>query len=223
MSAPAAVAAATPEGKKKKPSPLRSIIAGSTAGAVEIAITYPAEFAKTRTQLNRRLPDGKKLPWPPFGAQWYAGCTTLIIGNSLKAAIRFVAFDTYKSMLSNPDGTISGPFTVAAGFGAGVTESLFAVTPFESIKTQIIDDRKSGKPRMRGFLHASKLIAQEKGIRGFFQGFVPTTARQAANSAVRFSSYTSLKQLAQSYAAPGEKLGAISTFGIGGLAGIITV
>ena len=209
--------------KKKKTSPLRSIIAGSTAGAVEIAITYPAEFAKTRTQLNRRLPDGKKLPWPPFGAQWYAGCTTLIIGNSLKAAIRFLAFDSYKSMLSSPDGSISGPATVAAGFGAGVTESLLAVTPFESIKTQIIDDRKSAKPRMKGFIHATKLIAQEKGIRGFFQGFVPTTARQAANSAVRFSSYTSLRQLAQSYAAPGEKLGAISTFGIGGLAGIVTV
>lgn len=76
---------------------------------------------------------------------------------------------------------------------------------------------------MRGFLHGSRLIAQEQGIRGFFKGFLPTTARQAANSAVRFSSYTSLKQLAQSYVAPGEKLGAVSTFGLGGLAGIITV
>ncbi|KAG9982215.1 hypothetical protein KCU78_g21332, partial [Aureobasidium melanogenum] len=76
---------------------------------------------------------------------------------------------------------------------------------------------------MKGFLHGSRLIAHEQGVRGFFKGFVPTTARQAANSAVRFSSYTSLKQLAQSYVAPGEKLGALSTFGIGGLAGIITV
>jgi len=32
-----------------------------------------------------------------------------------------------------------------------------------------------------------------------------------------------LKQLAQSYTAPGEKLGTISTFGIGGIAGLITV
>ena len=86
-----------------------------------------------------------------------------------------------------------------------------------------IDDRKSANPRMRGFLHGSRIIAQEKGIRGFFQGFLPTTARQAANSAVRFSSYTSLKQLAQSYVKPGEKLGSVSTFGLGGLAGIITV
>jgi len=211
------------EEKKRKPSALRSIIAGSTAGAVEIAITYPAEFAKTRTQLNRRLPDGQKLPWPRFGSQWYAGCTTLIIGNSLKAGIRFVAFDTYKGMLQGEDGSISGPSTVIAGFGAGITESLLAVTPFESIKTQLIDDRKSANPRMRGFLHGTGVIWQEQGIRGFFKGFVPTTARQAANSAVRFGSYTSLRQMAQGYVAPGEKLGVISTFGIGGLAGIITV
>ncbi|KAE8362973.1 mitochondrial carrier domain-containing protein [Aspergillus caelatus] len=214
---------ATEKDHNRKPSSLRSIIAGSTAGAIEIAITYPAEFAKTRSQLNRKLPDGKKLPWPPFGKQWYAGCTTLIIGNSLKAGIRFVAFDRFKSLLQDENGKISGPRTVIAGFGAGFTESLLAVTPFESIKTQLIDDRKSANPRMRGFLHGSKLIFQERGIRGFFQGFVPTTARQAANSATRFSSYTMLKQLAESYVAPGEKLGTASTFAIGGMAGFITV
>jgi len=48
-----------------------------------------------------------------------------------------VAFDQYKSMLQDADGNISGPRTVIAGFGAGVTESLLAVTPFESIKTTL--------------------------------------------------------------------------------------
>ncbi|KAL4805246.1 mitochondrial carrier domain-containing protein [Aspergillus unguis] len=215
--------AAAGSDQPRKPSSLRSILAGSTAGAIEIAITYPAEFAKTRSQLNRRLPDGKKLPWPPFGKQWYAGCTTLIIGNSLKAGIRFVAFDRFKSMLQDENGKISGPRTVIAGFGAGFTESLLAVTPFESIKTQLIDDRKSANPRMRGFLHGSGVIFKERGVRGFFQGFVPTTARQAANSATRFSSYTMLKQMAEGYVAPGEKLGTASTFALGGMAGLITV
>ncbi|KAL5323369.1 hypothetical protein ACEPPN_007904 [Leptodophora sp. 'Broadleaf-Isolate-01'] len=166
------MATAQPEKKKERPSALRSIIAGSTAGAVEIG---------------------------------------------------FVAFDQYKSMLQDANGKISGPRTVIAGFGAGVTESLLAVTPFESIKTTLIDDRKSANPRMRGFLHAVPIIARERGIRGFFQGFVPTTARQAANSATRFGSYTFLRQLAQSYTAPGEKLGTMATFGIGGIAGLITV
>lgn len=76
---------------------------------------------------------------------------------------------------------------------------------------------------MRGFLHAVPIIARERGLRGFFAGFVPTTARQAANSATRFGSYAFLRQLAQSYAEPGEKLGALSTFGIGAAAGLITV
>ena len=112
--------------------------------------------AKTRTQLNQRLAPGQKVVWPPFGPQWYAGCTTLIIGNSLKAGIRksrrldpdylkltrcscvgFVAFDQYKSLLQDADGKITGPRTVIAGFGAGVTESFLAVTPFESIKTTL--------------------------------------------------------------------------------------
>lgn len=76
---------------------------------------------------------------------------------------------------------------------------------------------------MRGFLHGSKLIFNERGVKGFFQGFVPTTARQAANSATRFTAYTTLKQFAEGYTAPGEKLGTAATFGIGGIAGLITV
>lgn len=40
---------------------------------------------------------------------------------------------------------------------------------------------------------------------------------------MRFGSYTTIKQFAQSYVAPGEKLGPLSTFGIGAMAGLITV
>lgn len=49
----------------------------------------------------------------------------------------FVAFDQYKKLLADADGKMSGPRTVLAGFGAGVTESLLAVTPTESIKTTL--------------------------------------------------------------------------------------
>ena len=86
-----------------------------------------------------------------------------------------------------------------------------------------IDDRKSPNPRMRGLVHGSMIIARERGVRGFFQGFVPTTARQSANSATRFASYTTLKQFAQGFLAPGERLGAAGTFALGGAAGLITV
>ena len=49
----------------------------------------------------------------------------------------FVAFDQYKTLLQDEPGNISGPRTVIAGFGAGITDSLLAVTPFESIKTTL--------------------------------------------------------------------------------------
>lgn len=49
----------------------------------------------------------------------------------------FVAFDQYKLLLADAEGKLSGPRTVLAGFGAGVTESLLAVTPTESIKTTL--------------------------------------------------------------------------------------
>lgn len=105
---------------------------------------------------------------------------------------------------------------------AGGTESLI-VTPFESIKTTCIDDSRLVRPRISGLLSALPIIARERGLLGFFQGFAPTTARQAANSAVRFSSYTFLKQAAQSYTAPGEKLGLLSTFGIGAAASVCMI
>ncbi|KAF8461133.1 mitochondrial carrier domain-containing protein [Kalaharituber pfeilii] len=215
---------AAAERGREKPSVGRSLLAGALAGAIEISITYPAEFAKTRTQLNRKLPDSKKLPWPKFGPAWYTGCTTLIIGNSFKAGVRFLTFDAIKALLTDPTtGTISGPRTVLAGLCAGIIESVVAVTPFESIKTTLIDDKKSSKPRMHGFLHGSAIMLRERGPLCFWAGLVPTTARQAANSATRFGVYTSLRQLAQSYVAPGEKLGSVPTFGIGAVAGIVTV
>lgn len=59
------------------------------------------------------------------------------LNSMLTMNIGFVAFDQYKALLQDADGKISGPRTVIAGFGAGVTESLLAVTPFESIKTTL--------------------------------------------------------------------------------------
>lgn len=76
---------------------------------------------------------------------------------------------------------------------------------------------------MRGFIHGTGVILRERGPLALWQGLVPTTARQAANSACRFGSYNAIKQVAQGYVAPGEKLGGFATFGIGAMAGVITV
>ena len=208
---------------KHKPSPINSILSGALAGGIEVSITYPAEYLKTIKQLNKRLPAGKKEPIPPFGKQWYTGCSTTITGNALKAAVRFLAFDTIKGMLADSEGNISGTRTVMAGFGAGVCESVFAVTPFESVKTALIDDKKRAQPRLNGLVHGTRTIVAEQGLTALYKGLFPTMLRQSANSATRFASYNFIKSAAQGSLAPGEKLGMASTFAIGGCAGIITV
>jgi solute carrier family 25 citrate transporter 1 len=48
MSSPAIVSA-----KKREPSQLTSLTAGVIAGAIEGAVTYPAEFIKTKAQFSR--------------------------------------------------------------------------------------------------------------------------------------------------------------------------
>lgn len=208
---------------KHKPSPLNSILSGALAGTIELGITYPAEYLKTIKQLNKRLPAGKKEPIPPFGKAWYTGCSTAVTGNAIKAGVRFLAFDSIKGALARPDGSISGGMTVLAGFGAGVFESVFAVTPFEAVKTALIDDKKRAQPRLNGLIHGTRTILREQGFTALYKGLFPTMLRQSANSATRFASYNFIKSAAQGSLAPGEKLGVASTFAIGGLAGVITV
>lgn len=47
--------------------------------------------------------------------------------------------------------------------------------------------------------------------------------RQGANSAVRFTTYSTLKQFVQGTARPGQTLPSTITFGIGAVAGLVTV
>lgn len=47
--------------------------------------------------------------------------------------------------------------------------------------------------------------------------------RQGANSAVRFTTYSTLKQFVQGTARPGQTLPSPITFGIGAIAGLVTV
>lgn len=68
-------------------------------------------------------------PWGSLGKHW--------VHEPRLTPPGFVAFDQYKRMLADADGKMTGPRTVLAGFGAGVTESLLAVTPTESIKTTL--------------------------------------------------------------------------------------
>ncbi|KAI5479999.1 mitochondrial tricarboxylate transporter, citrate transporter [Pseudohyphozyma bogoriensis] len=218
----------------KKDSPGLALLAGATAGAVEGVATYPFEFLKTQAQFSHRQTAGN-LPPPGLWAiskatyakhgvlGFYSGVGALVAGNSLKAGVRFLSYDKFKGLLQDKEGKLTGPRSLLAGLGAGMMEAVFAVTPSETIKTKLIDDQKREVPRYRGLLHGTVSIVREEGIGGVYRGLFPVAARQGANSAVRFTTYSTLKSLVAGNSRPGEKLPSGVTFGIGAIAGIVTV
>ena len=149
----------------------------------------------------------------------YTGCSSLVIGGMGKAAVRFLTFDTIKARLADSSGKLSGGRAIMAGMGAGVVESLLAVTPTERIKTALIDDAK-GAHRFRNGFHAVQILLRGKGIAGLYTGLAATTAKQAATSAVRMGTYSILKENAK---ASGWSENGFTTFAMGAAAGTVTV
>ncbi|PVF99306.1 putative CTP1-mitochondrial citrate transporter-member of the mitochondrial carrier family [Serendipita vermifera] len=204
-----------------------SLLAGATAGAVEGFVTYPTEFVKTRSQFSGRHEKPLEIIRSTLQTKGitglYSGASALIVGNAAKAGVRFLTYDSIKSLLADKDGKVSAPRSLAAGLGAGIMESIFAVTPSETIKVKMIQDAKSPNPRFRGLIHGTRTIIQEEGIFGIYRGLLPVMMRQGANSAVRFTTYTTLKQFVQGNTRPGQTLPSSITFAIGGMAGLVTV
>jgi solute carrier family 25 citrate transporter 1 len=109
---------------------------------VEGFATYPTEFVKTQMQLA----DSKyKTPLECLVTTTrtkgitalYQGVQPLVIGNSLKAGVRFVAFEKLKALLAEKDKPLKPYKLVLAGLGAGMAEAILVVTPSETIKVII--------------------------------------------------------------------------------------
>ena len=108
------------------------------------------------------------------------------------------------------------------------------------LRTKPIDDAKRPNPQYRGLIHGAMSIVRQEGITGVYRGlfpvvrsllhpprklhhFPPQMMRQGANSAVGFTTYTTLKQFALSTIRPSQQLPNGITFGIGAVAGLVTV
>lgn len=224
--------------EKKKVDPAKSFVAGALAGAVEASITYPFEFAKTRLQLVDKSSKASRNPLVLLFntaktqgvGSIYVGCPAFIVGNTAKAGVRFLGYDTIRNFLKDPrTGELSGPRGVIAGLGAGLLESVVAVTPFEAIKTGLIDDKQSANPRYhnngRGIVRNYGSLIRDKGFRGLYNGVLPVSMRQAANQAVRLGCYNKIKVMVQNYtnSPKDQALSSGLTFVVGAFSGVVTV
>ncbi|KAI8069293.1 mitochondrial carrier domain-containing protein [Gongronella butleri] len=223
--------------KEKKKDPILSLVSGTVAGAIEGVATYPTEYVKTRLQLQAggKLAPGEVAFKGPVDCvvqtvrrhgvgALYTGVSALAIGNAAKAGVRFLSYDQIANLLRDKDGKLSGLRSMMAGLGAGMIEGLVVVTPSETIKTKLIHDRNSAQPKYKGLVHGTRMIVAEEGLGGIYRGLGPVMARQGANSAVRFTSYSYIKGFLQQMRGDDTSpLPTTHTFLAGAIAGIITV
>ncbi|KAJ2611923.1 hypothetical protein H4S08_002931 [Coemansia sp. RSA 1365] len=223
---------------KQKDRATHSLVAGTIAGAVEGAITYPTELVKTKMQLQgsqQYIAQGGHTYKGPidcasttFKTQGvgglYRGLTPMLLGNAAKAGVRFLTYDSVKEKLRDVDGKLSMPRMMLAGLCAGVIEGATVVAPSETIKTRLIHDQCMPQPKYRGMVDCVQTAIRSEGISGIYRGVVPVMARQGANSCVRFAAYDTLKQLLVTHTTTDAKnIPFAYSFGLGMAAGTITV
>lgn len=168
--------------------------------------------------------------WRAHGVTgFFRGAGAMVTGNSAKAGVRFLTYDTIQNLL-RPKATAQGAGkeklgmgrSIVAGFLAGSAEALLAVTPSEAIKTRMIQDSLQPKHlrKYSGGIDAVHKIVGAEGIAGLYRGLGATMLRQGANSAVRLTSYSVLKSM---QAQAGYAKSTTATFAAGAGAGLITV
>ncbi|KAJ2158373.1 hypothetical protein GGF46_003821 [Coemansia sp. RSA 552] len=217
---------------------MHSLLAGTIAGAVEGAITYPTELVKTKIQLQgsqQYISQGGQLYKGAIDCAkttvrtqgiggLYRGLTPMLIGNAAKAGVRFLTYDTVKARLGDADGKLTMPRMMLAGLCAGVIEGGTVVAPSETIKTRLIHDQCMPNPKYKGMVDCIKVTLRADGIAGIYRGVGPVMARQGANSCVRFAAYDTLKQqLVRRANVDPKNMPMVYSFGLGMAAGIITV
>lgn len=184
-------------------SPVVKAVAGSLGGLVESVCLQPIDVIKTRLQLdhsgryNGVVGCGRTIAAEEgVGALW-KGLTPFATHLTLKYALRFGTNSFFQSMFRSSDGTLTDGARLGAGLGAGVTEAMVIVTPFEVIKTRLQQQRGLAKEALkyRGTVGTALTVAREEGPLALWNGATATVVRQGSNQMSMFYSKYMLDRL----------------------------
>ncbi|XP_064920109.1 mitochondrial 2-oxodicarboxylate carrier isoform X3 [Columba livia] len=127
------------------------VVAGGSAGLVEICLMHPLDVVKTRFQIQRGKtdPTGYKSLGDCFRTifqregllGFYKGIFPPILAETPKRAVKFFTFEQYKKLLGYASLPPGLAFAVA-GLGSGLTEAV-VVNPFEVVKVTLQTNRNA--------------------------------------------------------------------------------
>ena len=171
-------------------SPAVKAVAGSLGGIVEACMLQPIDVVKTRLQLDKTghykgmLHCGKTIAAEEGIPALWKGLTPFIGQLTLKYALRMGSNAFFLEMLRGEDGKLTSTARLSAGLGAGVSEALLIVTPFEVVKTRLQQQRggvDKALLKYRGPVHTAMTVVREEGARALWNGATATTIRQGSN------------------------------------------
>ncbi|XP_066550274.1 mitochondrial 2-oxodicarboxylate carrier isoform X2 [Amia ocellicauda] len=194
--------------EKKQQSFLREashqIMAGGSAGLVEICLMHPLDVVKTRFQIQRGKsdPNSYKSLGDCFRTifrnegliGFYKGILPPILAETPKRAVKFFTFEQYKKLLGftplSPGLALS-----VAGLGSGLTEAV-VVNPFEVVKVSLQANRDAFAVQPSTFAQARLIIsANGFGLKGLNKGLTSTLGRHGVFNMIYFGFYFNVKDM----------------------------
>jgi solute carrier family 25 2-oxodicarboxylate transporter 21 len=174
----------------------KNVVAGGTAGIMEVLCMYPTDVVKTRQQLGKGKTVGMIQQFRDiirlegFG-NLYRGIASPILAEAPKRAIKFSLNEKYKQSVRKKDGSLPGSRAALAGALAGMTECSVN-TPFEVIKVQM--QAKENLGRYTGIVHCVQSLVRTEGILSLYKGVESQLWRNAVWNGVYFGMIGGLKE-----------------------------
>lgn len=176
----------------------KQLSAGAMAGAVSRTGTAPLDRMKVFMQVHSSKSNKISLVGGFKQMLKEGGPTSLWRGNGInvlkiapETAIKFMAYEQYKKLLSSEPGKVKTHERFMAGSLAGATAQT-AIYPMEVLKTRLTL-RKTGQ--YSGMFDCAKKILQREGVKAFYKGYIPNIIGIIPYAGIDLAVYESLKNL----------------------------
>ncbi|KAJ3590477.1 hypothetical protein NHX12_008428 [Muraenolepis orangiensis] len=180
------------------------LLAGSTTGALAVAVAQPTDVVKVRFQAQVRHPEGggPKRYNGTFDAYrtiardegvrgLWKGCLPNITRNAIVNCSELVTYDIIKELiLKHKLMTDNMPCHFTAAFAAGFCTTIVA-SPVDVVKTRFMN---SPPGLYSGAINCTATMLMKEGPKAFYKGFVPSFLRLGSWNIVMFVSYEQIKR-----------------------------
>ncbi|ETV66723.1 hypothetical protein H257_16824 [Aphanomyces astaci] len=183
-------------------SPLRKLLAGSIAGVVSVALTYPLDFIRARitvqgnltTQHYNGILHAFQVTIQQEGVKGlYRGMSPTIVGIAPYVGLNFMVFESLRQNAPKDEfGRQDMLYLLGCGAIAGACGQS-AAYPFDLMRRRFQLNTLSEK-QYTGTWDAVRSIYQSEGVVGFYKGLVPNSVKVIPSIAVMFVTNEALKR-----------------------------